>query len=223
MHKKKRLLYCPFAYYDAECLQSWLQNCAKQGLFLSKNGFIGPFAIMEYKPKADCCYQLLPVIHRTSDDQELYQMIERAGWKHITDYRNSMAIYYTDQNNPQLFHSDPEIQVMEIQKAKRLSLLYIIYIVILALIPIAGTVYFETAAYVWTEGKFYLIFEAFLFFLLLMIRWIHFTRWQQRLLNDTNTDEFFLKQTALNQTFYRLSIIGILIILTVMAISFNIQ
>lgn len=36
--------YCPFSIHDTDYLQFWLEDCSKQGLFLSASGFVGPFA-----------------------------------------------------------------------------------------------------------------------------------------------------------------------------------
>ena len=227
MRKKDRagrtIVYCPIAYYDISCLQYWLESKAKKGLYLTGSGFIGPFAIMEKRAAKDCRYRILPLVQRTSDDLEMYQLIEKLGWNYITDYRNAESVYYTDNLKLEELHSDSQVQIIEIQKAKKISLLYILFVFALGMIPLIFTLFYGTPVNKNTECGIFLLLEGVMFFLMFMSRWIHFASWKKRLIERREIDKKIFHSAVLKQWGYRVSILLLTIILIAMSVYIEMQ
>ncbi len=81
--------YCPFSIHDTDYLQFWLEDCSKQGLFLSGSGFVGPFArFYTASPKA-MRYRVISALPKTSDDNQMVQMIHDSGLEIYLFGRNS--------------------------------------------------------------------------------------------------------------------------------------
>lgn len=103
----------PVSMYDAQGLESWLEDMAKRGLFLKKFGSI--WCSFEKGPAQALRYRVEPVREQDSDEgwgrpspmKELYQDF---GWSCTANIGSSMLIFSTgDENAPEL-HTDPELQ-----------------------------------------------------------------------------------------------------------------
>lgn len=104
--------FTPVSMYDAQGLESWLEDMAKQGLFLKKFG--AAWCVFERGPAQALRYRVEPVREQDCGDflgrspmKELYQDF---GWSYTASIGNAMFIFSTgDRNAPEL-HTDPELQ-----------------------------------------------------------------------------------------------------------------
>lgn len=104
--------FTPVSMYDAQGLESWLEDMVKQGLFLKKFGTV--WCVFERGPARPLRYRVEPVREQDGDDllgrspmKELYQDF---GWSYVTSIGNSMFIFSTEDENAPELHTDPELQ-----------------------------------------------------------------------------------------------------------------
>lgn len=104
--------FTPVSMYDAQGLESWLEDMAKQGLFLKKFGTV--WCVFERGPARPLRYRVEPVREQDGDDllgrspmKELYQDF---GWSYVTSIGNSMFLFSTEDENAPELHTDPELQ-----------------------------------------------------------------------------------------------------------------
>lgn len=104
--------FTPVSMYDAQGLESWLEDMAKQGLFLKKFGTV--WCVFERGPARPLRYRVEPVREQDGDDllgrspmKELYQDF---GWSYTASIGNSMFIFSTEDENAPELHTDPELQ-----------------------------------------------------------------------------------------------------------------
>ena len=104
--------FTPVSMYDAQGLERWLEDLAKQGLFLKKFGTV--WCVFERGPARPLRYRVEPVREQDGDDllgrspmKELYQDF---GWSYTASIGNSMFIFSTEDENAPELHTDPELQ-----------------------------------------------------------------------------------------------------------------
>lgn len=104
--------FTPVSMYDAQGLESWLEDMAKQGLFLKKFGAV--WCVFERGPARPLRYRVEPVRERDGDDllgrspmKELYQDF---GWSYTANIGNAMFLFSTEDENAPELHTDPELQ-----------------------------------------------------------------------------------------------------------------
>ena len=104
--------FTPVSMYDARGLESWLEDMAKQGLFLKKFGAV--WCVFERGPARALRCRVEPVRERDGDDllgrspmKELYQDF---GWSYTANIGNAMFIFSTEDENAPELHTDPELQ-----------------------------------------------------------------------------------------------------------------
>ena len=104
--------FTPVSMYDAQGLESWLEDMAKQGLFLKKFGAV--WCVFERGPAQALRYRVEPVREQDCGDflgrspmKELYQDF---GWSYTASIGNSMFIFSTEDENAPELHTDPELQ-----------------------------------------------------------------------------------------------------------------
>ncbi len=104
--------FTPVSMYDAQGLESWLEDMAKQGLFLKKYGAV--WCVFERGAARALRCRVEPVRERDSDDllgrspmKELYQDF---GWSCTASIGNAMFLFSTEDENAPELHTDPELQ-----------------------------------------------------------------------------------------------------------------
>lgn len=104
--------FTPVSMYDAQGLESWLEDMAKQGLFLKKYGAV--WCVFERGAARALRCRVEPVRERDSDDllgrspmKELYQDF---GWSCTASIGNAMLLFSTEDENAPELHTDPELQ-----------------------------------------------------------------------------------------------------------------
>ncbi len=104
--------FTPVSMYDAQGLESWLEDMAKQGLFLKKFGAV--WCVFERGAARALRCRVEPVRERDSDDllgrspmKELYQDF---GWSCTASIGNAMLLFSTEDENAPELHTDPELQ-----------------------------------------------------------------------------------------------------------------
>ena len=150
---KKRWKLAPCPSYDLERTESWLQDMAKEGLFLTEDGFLLGGAIFEERTPCSMRYRLEASEKPRSlwddnggdPDLQAQELCEEVGWKYICS-RGQYYIYATESQFAPELHTDPEIQAMnikELKKRQRSSIFNLsFWICIYPLLGIAG--YFFT-------------------------------------------------------------------------------
>ncbi len=123
---KKRWKLAPCPSYDLERTESWLQDMAKEGWFLTEDGFIFGGAIFEEKTACTMRYRLEASEKPRSlwddnggdPDSQAQELCEEVGWKYICS-RDQYYIYATENAYAPELHTDPEIQALNIKELKK--------------------------------------------------------------------------------------------------------
>lgn len=104
--------FTPVSMYDAQGLESWLEDMARQGLFLKKFGTV--WCVFERGPARALRCRVEPVREQEVDGllgrspmKELYQDF---GWSYTASIGNAMFIFSTEDENAPELHTDPELQ-----------------------------------------------------------------------------------------------------------------
>jgi len=124
---KRRYCLSPCPNYDLEGTESWLQDMAKEGWFLTQDGFIFNIAVFEegtatnnmrYRLEAAPKERSMWDNNNGEPDDEARQLSEELGWKYICS-RGQFYIYASaDPAAPEL-NTDPEVQAFTIKLLKK--------------------------------------------------------------------------------------------------------
>ena len=110
---RKYYKFCPYARFDTESMERWLNERADEGYVLSRRGFIGPFGIF-FKGTRPMRYQILTEMFDANIYRDMVQTMEDNGWYHvIEEERSRMNIFVTDDPGAVDLHTDPEIERIE--------------------------------------------------------------------------------------------------------------
>lgn len=109
---KRVCKFTPVSMYDAQGLESWLEDMAKRGLFLKRFGTV--WCTFEKGPARALRYRVEPVREQDGGDiwgrspmKELYQDF---GWSYTASVGSSMFLFSTGDENAPEPHTDPELQ-----------------------------------------------------------------------------------------------------------------
>ncbi len=120
-----RLAPCP--NYDLERTESWLQDMAKEGWFLTQDGFIFNVAVFEsgttshtmrYRLEAAPKERSLWDSNNGEPDDEARELSETLGWKYICS-RGQFYIYASSDPSAPELNTDPEVQALTIKLLKK--------------------------------------------------------------------------------------------------------
>lgn len=213
--------YCPFSIHDTDYLQFWLEDCSKQGLFLSGSGFVGPFArFYTASPKA-MRYRVISALPKTSDDNQMVQMIHDSGWKSICSV-GTADIYATTNSTAPEPHSDPDIERIDL---KRMAVRKIIGLLLLFLIgPGSHILQLNSSIMTGSVSSYYLFdISCFILLLLAYIILIALTVYGWHIQNKHLTEYAELnyeerKKYGRNKNSFRFMVCTIIVILIVQSI-----
>lgn len=117
----------PTPSYDIEATESWLSAMAKEGLYLSEEGFIDLLLRFDKKqPSGSVRYRLEASKEPTGilsesggePDREAVELAKDAGWQYLRKY-GQFHIYMTaDRNAPEL-NTDPEVQAIALEAVRK--------------------------------------------------------------------------------------------------------
>lgn len=128
IERKKAFRICPCSPYNVEAVQTWLEDLARDGLILEKDGyFAGVFTFLREQPRT-MIYRLEPVqkpnasiFDENDPDIDMVESIAEMGWEYMFRY-GMFHIYRTTDPHPRELHTDPAVQSMALSAVhKRLA------------------------------------------------------------------------------------------------------
>ena len=126
-----RLAPCPS--YDVEGMESWLEDLAEEGLYLSGDGFFCGFGLFYKDEPGKVKYRLqageIPGGFLTDDgdvpEKEQQEISEALGWKYVAR-RGEFYIYRSIREDVRELNTDPEIQAITMKMVQKRQLSSII-------------------------------------------------------------------------------------------------
>ncbi|NBI09459.1 DUF2812 domain-containing protein [Colidextribacter sp. OB.20] len=113
--------FSPLNGYDIPGLESWLEKQAAKGLVFAMT--MGPLVLFERQEPAKLRFHLEPAPSKPDwTDPELNELYEQAGWKYLGLFRNSFAVFVTEDPEAQA-HTDPETWDYALKRFLRRKLL----------------------------------------------------------------------------------------------------
>lgn len=118
-----RLAPCPA--YDVEGMESWLEDMAEQGLFLTRDGFFCGFGFFHQDTPQKAKYRLqaseIPGGFLSDNDEpeeEAQQLSEALGWEYVAR-RGEFYIYRSLEENVRELNTDPEVQALTLKMVQK--------------------------------------------------------------------------------------------------------
>ena len=122
--KKRRWMLVPCPDYDVPAMESWLEEQAMQGLFLSKDdGFFLGLACFEAGSPKRVRYRLdaVPKEKAFSEFDEKKQaaiaLAGEMGWEFVAEWREFLIYRCDDENLPEL-NTDPAVQALSLKRVQ---------------------------------------------------------------------------------------------------------
>ena len=118
MKRAKRIVWkvFPFEMYDLEFIQSWLEDRAKEGLFLQ--GFILRWAKFTVGTPQTIRYRLEPAAEAEPDKEKL-DLYAQYGWRYVATWSNEYYIFMADDENARELYTDPHTLAIPMRKRLR--------------------------------------------------------------------------------------------------------
>lgn len=116
--------YPPCPDYDVEAMESWLSDMAAKGLVLTRDGFFFGFGNFEKTEPKTMRYRLEPSKYKSgtlseyNPPEEAQEIYEAMGWQYVAA-RGNFYIYCTDDPEARELHTDPQVQAMNIDAARK--------------------------------------------------------------------------------------------------------
>lgn len=124
---KERRAYriCPCSAYDVEGIQTWLEDLAREGLLLEKEGFFGGiFTFLKTTPQR-ATYRLEPVQKKQSffadinyPEPDIIELSGQLGWDFLVRY-GIFYIYRSTAPYPRELHTDLEVQNIALDTVRK--------------------------------------------------------------------------------------------------------
>lgn len=109
---------------DMETMESWLEDLAKTGLILSKDGSFAGFFIFEKREPSDMRYRLQPLPRKDSlfrdagPDAEAIDLAEEYGWQYLGNH-GEFAYYGTEDPQARELDTDTQVQALTMKQFYR--------------------------------------------------------------------------------------------------------
>ena len=124
LRKKQRWVLVPCPDYDVPAMESWLEEQAMQGLFLSKDdGFFLGLACFESGAPRRVRYRLdaVPKEKAFSEFDEKKQaaiaLAEEMGWEFVAEWKEFLIYRCDDAHLPEL-NTDPAVQALSLKRVQ---------------------------------------------------------------------------------------------------------
>ena len=124
LRKKQRWVLVPCPDYDVPAMESWLEEQAMQGLFLSKDdGFFLGLACFETGNPKRVRYRLdaVPKEKAFSEFDEKKQaaiaLAEEMGWEFVAEWKEFLIYRCGDAHLPEL-NTDPAVQALSLKRVQ---------------------------------------------------------------------------------------------------------
>lgn len=119
----------PRPKYDTQRTEAWLEHMAREGLFLTKDGFFAGFGFFHKKtPKKvryRLCYSTKPSDERPDDEQ--LELMEATGWNYAAA-RGRFDIFMTEDREAPEPSTDPEVDALLYKRIKNDALSHVFHV-----------------------------------------------------------------------------------------------
>lgn len=190
--KKTYYRLVPCASYDVEGMESWLEDLAKEGLFLTNDGFFLGFGFFNQGEPRKAKYRLQARSSHGSFFADEYEPLkeerelnEEFGWEFVVQ-RGEFFIYRSKEENVRELNTDPAVQAItmkEVQKRQVHSIINcMLWMILYPLLKKNGAVavpilYMKTWFYLFTAGL------VLYFFLGSVRKLVYYTKLRKKLKN----------------------------------------
>jgi len=185
-----RLVPCPS--YDVERIESWLEDMAEEGLFLTSDGFFFGFGFFHKEEPKKLKYRLQArsshgsfVVDTVEPLKEEKELSEALGWEFVVEH-GEFFIYRSKEENVRELNSDPKVQAItmkEVQKRQIHSIITcLLWMFLYPLLKKNGAIvvlmlYMKTWFYLFTVGM------LLYFFLGSVRKLVYYTKLRKKLKN----------------------------------------
>lgn len=185
-----RLAPCPS--YDVEGMESWLEDMAEQGLFLTGDGFFCGFGFFHKEEPRKAKYRLQVneleagvLSDNDEPEKEQQEISEALGWQFVAR-RGEFFIYRSMEENVRELNTDPEVQALSmkmVQKRQYNSIFNcLLWLIVYPLLKKNGAV-IAPMLYMKTWFYFFSILLVLGFFLGSVRKLVHYTKIRKKLKN----------------------------------------
>ncbi len=209
--KKTYYRLAPCASYDVEGMESWLEDMAEQGLFLSSDGFFCGFGFFHKEEPVRAKYRLQASEEQGSvlsdgdvPEKEQQEISEALGWEFVAR-RGEFYIYRSIKEDVRELNTDPEVQAITmkiVQKRQFSSIIScLIWLILYPLLKKNGAI---IVPMLYMKTWFYLFSVALILWFFLGSVWklVHYTRLRKKLRKgeQLNRDKNWRKRAWLYPT-----------------------
>lgn len=201
-----RLAPCPS--YDVEGLESWLEDMAEEGLFLTNDGFFCGFGFFHRDEPRKAKYRLQASESQGGFFSDSYEPLNEEqelskafGWEYVTSH-GEFYIYRSISENVRELNTDPEVQAITMklmQKRQYHSVVNcLLWLVLYPLLKKNGAL---IAPMLYMKSWFYLFSAGLILYFFLSSVWklVHYTKLRKKLKNgeQLNRDKNWKKRAWL--------------------------
>ena len=209
--KKTYYRLAPCASYDVEGMESWLEDMAEQGLFLSSDGFFCGFGFFHKEEPGRAKYRLQASEEQGSvlsdgdvPEKEQQEISEALGWEFVAR-RGEFYIYRSIKEDVRELNTDPEVQAITMKMVQNRQFSSIISCLIwLILYPLLKKNGAIIVPMLYMKTWFYLfsMVPILWFFLGSVWKLVHYTRLRKKLRKgeQLNRDKNWRKRAWLYPT-----------------------
>lgn len=209
--KKTYYRLAPCASYDVEGMESWLEDMAEQGLFLSSDGFFCGFGFFHKEEPGRAKYRLQASEEQGSvlsdgdvPEKEQQEISEALGWEFVAR-RGEFYIYRSIKEDVRELNTDPEVQAITMKMVQNRQFSSIISCLIwLILYPLLKKNGAIIVPMLYMKTWFYLFSMVLILWFFLGSVWklVHYTRLRKKLRKgeQLNRDKNWRKRAWLYPT-----------------------
>jgi len=190
--KKTYYRLAPCASYDVEGLESWLEDMAEQGLFLSSDGFFCGFGFFHKGEPRKAKYRLQARDSHGSFITDVYEPLKEEmelskalGWEFVVSH-GEFFIYRSMRDNVPELNSDPKVQAITmkmVQKRQYNSIVRcLLWLIIYPLVRKNGAI---IVPMLYMKSWFYFFSVGLILYFVFSSIWklVHYTRLRKKLKN----------------------------------------
>ena len=209
--KKTYYRLAPCASYDVEGMESWLEDMAEQGLFLSSDGFFCGFGFFHKEEPGRAKYRLQASEEQGSvlsdgdvPEKEQQEISEALGWEFVAR-RGEFYIYRSIKEDVRELNTDPKVQAITMKMVQNRQFSSIISCLIwLILYPLLKKNGAIIVPMLYMKTWFYLFSMVLILWFFLGSVWklVHYTRLRKKLRKgeQLNRDKNWRKRAWLYPT-----------------------
>lgn len=148
----------PCSFFDIPGLQSWLDEKARQGLFLERFNYHLDRAVFETDDPRPVRYRLDPVGRSKKKDRERAELYREAGWTHVADIPRAFHIFSCEDPDAPELYSDPQSLSLALSGTIRAQIRYQLTFALAIILFVGGLLFFFWGIYwedllLWTHPR----------------------------------------------------------------------